>query len=438
MYRLAKLEKEINKNIKIDERSNVQIHGWSPNNVRRLFITKHYGIIQYHKTGGKYNKIIDVVDLKKEYEQDLSLLQSNKYKKSILGVLTSGRICSMIEEIYFVYDGYNISLLEKDMDLTIMGKGKQAIENRFVRLYVIGVLSNNMFIGKDYLDKSKEGGLLLYDFIKDGLLKEARFNEDTWWKGSYLRPKFYTFDKDVLEEHFNKIKERKELELKEKELLEIEKKKLNDLVNSKIDVINKLLYKVEFIKDSLNSIFQNAGVLDKGEWALYGKIETVNEILSRSLKEKWLQQNYKGIDIEKLKQIMDADIVEKVKMHIELVLNEKMYVQDAKKLSLKDSITSVEKLLKDLLTVLSCVVYGVLAKYLVRNTLKYSDFYYKKLGIMGLTYTMLQAEFVNNYFKVDDSGSLFRGVGIQLVDVSSYKVTDVDKILNGLQKVITE
>jgi len=128
----------------------------------------------------------------------------------------------------------------------------------------------------------------------------------------------------------------------------------------------------------------------------------------------------------------------KVKNYIELVTGEQMYVQEGKKLSIKDSLLGVEGVIKDILAVYISVVYGVLAKYLIRNTLKYSKYYWEKLGISSLSYTMSHAEFVNKYFSIEDSGYLFRNVGIQLVDVASYRLTEVDKILDGLAKVTKE
>ena len=79
MSRFDVIEKEINKGVKVDEKSNVVIQGWSPNNVRRLIVGVDFVVVQYFVKCGKYGKLVEVIPLAKDTKEDYDDLQNNKY-----------------------------------------------------------------------------------------------------------------------------------------------------------------------------------------------------------------------------------------------------------------------------------------------------------------------------------------------------------------------
>ena len=73
--RFETLRKEINRGLKVDEKSGVVIRDWSPNNVRRLIIGTDCAVVCYHVTGGKFSSLVKFLEFESFVAHQLYIQQ---------------------------------------------------------------------------------------------------------------------------------------------------------------------------------------------------------------------------------------------------------------------------------------------------------------------------------------------------------------------------
>lgn len=463
MSRFDIIEKEINKSVKVDEKSNVVIQGWSPNNVRRLIIGVDYVIVQYFVKTGKYAKLIDIVPLGKSTEDDFLNLQDNKYTP-ILKVLTANRIISSIEEILFCVKGYPKELLDKDIELGVLGKGSN-LNTRFVRLHNISVVNKGVKDIVPYLQSSTDSDKLLIDSLSTvpgnsiKVKSLLELHKDDWFNGTNLRSRWYSMDKEgsVLHTYFIKLKEDKELEDRENRLKEIEFKKYETLANTELKNVIALISTILYVVGESGHIVDKLSVIDRLEWGNTLKIDKIHSACRRSLASvpKGADENYeplsnllRRVDICGLKEIADKfKLVNSDKLvnfddfSKQLLQYNANYRRDTNKASIIDSVDILQKGVIKLLNTLINSLYLVLIQYCSKAGIDNVSYYVYELNldITLLNYTRPMVAYCNNQTKKENSGDILKAMGCNLVEVDNltteYKVKNLKYILDKLKSI---
>ena len=231
MGRFSMLEKAINNSRKINEadlKGNIEpIHNWSPNNVRRLIIGFDFALIQLHLSTNGQNKISQV-QLHRGIVEDMQVIQETPEKyKPILKVLTSGRVCSCIEEIIFCIDGYPEDILRLDADINLItskNMNGDGVSSRFPRLIHVSQVNSKVELFASLIKQTEKSTETLYKIInKAKIVKKIDiFHEEDWWHSSSkrsLRYKYYTLD-NKLADLFDGVSKKFEDELHNKKILE--------------------------------------------------------------------------------------------------------------------------------------------------------------------------------------------------------------------------
>lgn len=272
------LAKEINKGVKVDEKGGQKILGWSPNNVKRLIVGPDGAMVQYHcaPAHSKYNRKIEIIRFNEEWlREDEENARQGKYK-SILRVLTEGRVCSCIEEILIL--GESASIVSKiDMDISSImgGKGVGALENRFPRLDSImvaniGFNSFMQYMGDDIRRMSSPECRydLMQDVIKGKIENRKIYKKQgsPWWKGSYLRANIYNIDSEngPIYNVFEDVRNYYEKREREKKLYDTYEKDIRKVLEG-----DNLRIAVEQLYDAhirINEIMSKASMEDKVSW----------------------------------------------------------------------------------------------------------------------------------------------------------------------------
>ena len=263
-------------------RANQAITFWSPNNIKRLFISPDGVAVQFYtRTCGK--KLLEVRLFKNTEITKVSQCFSMADYVPMLKVLTGERMCSSIEEIVLCTGSkYNLRLPTNESNLTIINKGGN-IQNSFRRLRGILIANTDLLtllnsIGVENLKDS------LYQISDDEKLSyyvSSRIDvlKDTWWKGSYLRPARYSLDAEgsSLANYFNKVIEDNEKQIKTKKLSAILDKEIGD-VKSKIAMNNGLAKVIIKSCNMLKTVLQEEKLYIMYKGSIQGDI--VNKLVT--------------------------------------------------------------------------------------------------------------------------------------------------------------
>lgn len=456
MSRFDKLEKEVNKGIKVDEKSNQVIQGWSPNNVRRLVIGFDYAIVQYYKTGGKYNKSIEIVDFRGVAPKELVDLQSDPSKyRPILNVLVQGRICSSIEEVVFASQAYPEYMLTLDTNTSKLASGNTTLENRFPRLRHISIAKIDIRTIANLLTESKESTSLLLDKLTEKGVT-TRFvveqHQDDWWKGSALRPKHYLMDMNGLPEYFEKVKETFEAQQREDKLESLSAEKNESLLKKYLPTTIAVAKMSFSILEQANKVFEESPIISKAEWSSVLQHSNMYKGVSKELnKYEKLVNSCRRIDfdviIKYMKQFSYSDdsitSIEKIRdlAFNEILKNEEEYKRESNKYTLAESLQTLQTLTGVIFSNLVNIVFLSFAKYLTRNTPEYVAFFYSQLRQkpQDLQFTRSIMEYCNKHLEEGWSKKAMDKIQATEVLVEQYTVRnknkDVSQILEALASV---
>ena len=458
MSRFSILENEINKNLKIDTKSNEVIRGWSPNNVRRLVIGYNVAVVQYFATGGKYGKRVEVVNLEKGVKEALIEKQSGTYKQeSIITVLTKGRVCSSIEEIVFCVKDYPKEDLNVDANVHNLVKANTTLESRFPRLRHIYLTTLDIRIVADLLIKAVGGGELLHDEVVNngGEIKLlSSTNKDTWYKGTALRPKYYPMDEEVLKGYFEKVQSKFEQRIRDEKLKELSSKDDVDLNNRGINMCNKLSASLDYyrkVNSSADKVFNTATIIQKAEWAKFLDNKNLAKLLLEQLqKNNRVETEINTLSVDMLDNLKaslaESNVASGVIYDVLNVFTKEIGIGalgSVKKNRTPDSIIdTLHFLANELLRIQYNVVLLSLASYLNCNTLQYVKFNKKKLKLADwkLTYTSETSAWGNKHllgsstiFEIFDEIGLSRPTPESRCTVSRSK--DILEALGGVDSV---
>lgn len=464
MYRLNTLVAEINRGVKVDEKSGQKILDWSPNNVRRLIIGWDYFIIQYHITGGKFKKLLELKNLQNASVKDAELIMSHQSEKvkPIINALVDGRICSNIEEIVFDISNYDGFAFTIDSNLAKLG-GKGNLDTRFPRLQGVYRVDSNFRQMGELIQGCKEPNSSFIDTVKNKGLEvtsiyvSSNLEDGSWKKGGAVRPQYYMFD-DALSGHFSKLRKLEEDNDKQGKLKEIDKER--NLQHFKKNVPPTLLL-INTIKQNLKvsqDIFDKAPLISKSEWAKYLQQENMLKGMSKEFKARYskgddsLINSLRRVDFRALEEFflgVDNNNVDiGLFRYIEFIFFDKIlntddgqYKRESNKLSFEKSAQVLLKAVVSLFSIQVNLVYFAFAEYLSRNTPKYAMDFYSKLSNPpnGFMYTRSQIEFYNRTAVSDKEGyakKVFDVVGGNEVLVEDFntkiKVESVKAILKSL------
>lgn len=286
MTRYDKVKGMINRGVKVDEKSGQKILGWSPNNVKRLIVGPDAAIVQFHcaASGTKYSRLVEFTKFsREEHDRDLDDIRNMKYK-SILKVLTDGRICSCVEEI--IVCGVGCSQVSKyDANINaLQAKGCTALETRFPRLDSIMVYDDTVTkflnvlskgsMNVEVLTKYENKYMLLNEVIAENKNQSLissmhvvyKRNKKDWWSGSYLRPNIYNMDSEngPIYRKFADIRNYYIAKEREEKLEATYKDNIIKAVNDKN--IETAFDLIEVAVRSIDDIMKKASVQDKLLW----------------------------------------------------------------------------------------------------------------------------------------------------------------------------
>lgn len=461
MFRLQKVVDEINKGLTINEKSGQLISGWSPNNVRRVIFGWDYLILQYHITGGRFQRLIEVKNLQSSAVKDYELLTTNRTEKlkPVINSLVENRVCSNVEEIIFDisnYDGYAFVI---DSNLTKLG-GKGNIDSRFPRLRGIYRVESNYRQMAEFANNTKQPNTSLIEALKkNGVLVapiylSSNLEEEKWKKGSATRPQFYAFD-TKLGEHFSKLREEFELQKREENLRELDRKRTSSLVKQNILPTIVLIRLIRETIEQADTVYKKAPVLSKSEWAKYFQHQNFLKGVGKEFRhlysdgEESLITLIRKIDFGAIYQaLMDSGvsdgIIDDVK-YIEtlffdhlLTTKDTQYKRDTNKSSFEKSTATFKRAVVSLFNTLVKVVYFVLAEYLARNTPKYTMDFYNRFNqpLTDFVFTRSQIEYYNRTVSQDKYGyakQCFDAIGGTEITVEQF---DTKTKVNNLQAIM--
>lgn len=458
MTRFDIIEKEINKGVKIDEKSNVLINGWSPNNVRRLIIGADSILIQYFVKGGKYGKLVEVLPLGQSVKEDYeALMKENKYTP-ILKVLTANRIISSIEEIVFCVKGYPKELRMKDMELGVLGKDT-TLANRFVRLHSVYAVDTTIKELFPFIQQSVDSSKLLVDTLKEKasnipLKMCLEVHTEDWYRGTNLRSRWYSMDKEggSLHTYFTKLKEQKELEERERKLREIELKKHETLANTKIKSMVLLIdVLLDMIKECDKRV-ETLSIIDKLEWANNLRMKAIHNTCRRALNsvskegDEPLSNQLRRVDMDVLIDIGKTYKVDPTgalegfkELSIELLTYDDSYKRESNKLSVVEGVEVLQRVILKLLNTELNSLYLALVEYCSKAGIGNVDFYVDYLGldVSAIKYTRPIVAYCNKQTKKDNSGEVLKAMGCTLVEVDELSLEYKLKTLKYLVNIVT-
>lgn len=185
---------------------------YSPNNIRRLYLSPDGAMVMYHVNAGK--------GLRKTVSFNGGMVQQCEMCADyvpMLYVLSADRVCASIEEVVICQRGDNGAVLDqREMDFmglvkSYKGSGsdlKDTIMNRYKRLHSFMVYSGSI---KEFLAStgSYDSALRVLtdsEFVQRGCSVEI-FHDNDWYKGYGSSAQFYMLDRQgsPLNEHFKKV-----------------------------------------------------------------------------------------------------------------------------------------------------------------------------------------------------------------------------------------
>lgn len=188
---------------------------YSPNNIRRLYLSPDGAMVMYHINAG--------VGLTKTVSFNNMMFEQCKMQANyipMLYVLSADRVCASIEEVIICQKGVNGGLIDnREMSFeglikSYKGSGsdlKDAIMNRYKRLHSFIVYNGTL---QELINNTKELASSLHvltesDFIKSRC-QVAYFHTDDWYKGYGFSAKFYILDRQgsPLNAHFLSVIQR--------------------------------------------------------------------------------------------------------------------------------------------------------------------------------------------------------------------------------------
>lgn len=262
---------------------------WSPNNVRRIIIGVEGVIIGYHVVASQswYSKLYESVSITNQIlQEEYQLFKTNGKVKHILSALTSGRICSSVEEIIFCNNSYPQDLLQWEISTISQAIGDtrltgsdvmEKLRNRFIRLDNISIYACSLqeFYNKVILQdaKSKTRFSLLKDIAdNEAVLPVAHridFNKyGEWWRTTFNRSKDYAFDAEggTLDKHFNKIREYYLEEERNAKLDAINAKRNASNIEKDKNITDKYYSSFDKLCNQINTLFSSMNKLRKNIW----------------------------------------------------------------------------------------------------------------------------------------------------------------------------
>ncbi|HBG5344209.1 TPA: hypothetical protein KQG29_001573 [Clostridioides difficile] len=442
MNRYKILESEINKGILIDEKNNVLINNWTPNNVRRIIIGSSEALVQYYVTEGKYKEKIKLVKFGNKMECDVALLNKNKYS-SILKVLTSKRVLSSVEEIIFCTKDYNLALLDIDINQWIF-KERKSLSTRFVRLHSISLVDCSVLDVASIINRTIGPEQLLISELnkKYKLNIVEKIHEYDWYLNTKLRDYWYSMDKEggKLERYFNSLKLKKEKEYKLNKLKNIEIKKLEKLWTSYGKNILFLVREINKCFNTMEKIFYELSYIEKFEWGRYLNYQFTKKMLIDKYGDNL--EKIRSIDISTLLEHINIDEKDSKDMLLfkdilyNKILKNSEYKMEYKKMATEDSILEYLNLLNTILYKIlfnSCNLAFI--SYLTREGTKYIDYQINILNI-GNTfiekYTKKDLELYNSYEDESKVHHVYKNLSAKLVKDKDCSIQERINIINNI------
>ena len=234
--------------VHLDNSSNNFVEGWSPNNLRRIFISPDGVILQYFTTSGaKINRLVQPV-LFKDDRRCMECFYDEKYKP-IVSMLVGKRICSSLEEIiYLTASAHGRQLPERELRLQelverskVQSNEEELLKNisdRFVRLRALiflNITMQELTSLQQFSSNIKNGAFMFADdeYFRGTAVKIYDLHKNDWWKHTRLRPQYYGLDAEgtSLTSYFERVREIKSSEEKENKLSNIKEKAAEDKLN---------------------------------------------------------------------------------------------------------------------------------------------------------------------------------------------------------------
>ncbi|HBG2132371.1 TPA: hypothetical protein KPJ62_002697 [Clostridioides difficile] len=449
MNRYKVLESEINKGILIDEKNNVIINNWTPNNVRRIIIGSSEALVQYYVTEGKYKERIKLVKFGNGIEYDITLLNKNKYS-SILKVLTSKRVLSSVEEIIFCTKDYNLALLDVDINQWIF-KEKKSLATRFVRLHSISIIDCSVSDVASMINSTfAPEKLLISELNKKYTVNIVeKIHEHDWFLNTKLRDYCYSMDKEdgKLARYFTSLKLKKEKEYKLNKLKDIETKKFEKLWTRHGKNIIFLIREINKHFNTMENIFYELSYIEKLEWGKYINYQFIKKMLIDKYGDNL--EKVRAVDISRLLEYINVDERDSKDMLLfkdilyNKILRNSEYKMEYKKIALEDSIL-------EYLNILNTILYKIIfnscnlafISYLSREGIKYIDYQIEVLNIGNAfieKYTKKDLELYNSYEDENKVKYVYNSLSAKVVkdkDCSIHeRINTINNILNTFEDI---
>lgn len=265
---------------KFTEGVNLQQEGviakWSPNNLRRIFISPDGIILQYFTTSEAHTSRLVQPVVFKDNRRCQECFYDEKYKP-IVSMLVGKRICSCLEEIiYLTRSTSGRQLPESELRLQELVERSKVqsnetellknISDRFVRLRALIFMDLTMqeLTSDPEFSKNIKNGAFLFaddDYFRGKAVKIYDIHENDWWQHTRLRPQYYSLDAEgsPLSSYFNKVREIKQVEARENRLSSINAKG----VSEKLEKFEPMLHDVEFKCKLMYKYLKNLAGLDE-------------------------------------------------------------------------------------------------------------------------------------------------------------------------------
>lgn len=221
---------------------------YSPNNIRRLYISPDGSLVMYHVNVGKGKR--KAISYNADVVYECSSLPDYK---PIIHVLSSDRVCASIEDVVICTGSNNGAVLDmREMDFTGLIKSykgggtdiKQQIMNRYKRLNSFIVYNGTL---TDFLNRTRDvdtADKVLTDsqFVASSCQIELFHNTD-WYKNYGFSAKFYSLDRQgsTLNNHFVKVAEVMSKRNEEAGLEAFKKEKIKGVQSTFDETYNKAL-----------------------------------------------------------------------------------------------------------------------------------------------------------------------------------------------------
>lgn len=187
---------------------------YSPNNIRRLYISPDGAVVMYHVNVGKGKRSV----VSYQPELVMQCQQMSDYVP-VMYVLSADRVCASIEEVVICTGSTSGATLDtRELDFTGLIKSykgggsdiKQVIMNRYKRLHSFIICGGTL---TDFINRT-EDCIAPYKLLTDSEFVRSTcqaefFHKDDWYKSYGSSAKFYAMDMSgsPLNKHFIKVKD---------------------------------------------------------------------------------------------------------------------------------------------------------------------------------------------------------------------------------------